>query len=436
MPQVSRKQFARRTMLKLMSASGIAAMSPAGMAQESEDMTAQLDANLSILAGFGILRSGGSGDEACGDWIRQKLEQAGFRTGEQAFSVPSFKAGQSGLSIGNTSLPIWPQPLVQQTEENGLEAPLRVFGTDDDLTRLDGAIALVDLPYSRHSSLNQPHIARRIRAAEKAGAVAIVLVTNGPTGDPLMLNTAPETPAAAVPLCIMGPSVAASAYECAAQGDNARLTVRGSSSQRTARNIFGWRPGIGPALVVSTPRSGWFTCIGERGPGIVSFLQLAGILPKIAGPRPVLMVATSGHEYENLGAAEFLRAEAPDPRDVGLWLHLGAGFAARNWHEADGRLAPLDRPDPQRFLLASEGLLPTVRRAFSGLSGLQTPYELNETAAGEVGTIFRHGYNRTFGLLGAHRFHHSPNDDLRMTSGHLIAPVVAALESSLKELLA
>ena len=35
MPQVSRKQFARRTMLKLMSASGIAAMSPAGMAQEA-----------------------------------------------------------------------------------------------------------------------------------------------------------------------------------------------------------------------------------------------------------------------------------------------------------------------------------------------------------------------------------------------------------------
>ncbi len=430
-----REHLLRRTLLKQMTIGGLTAMSPVSFAEGPKDMNAQFDADLSSLAAFGILRSGGAGDEACGNWIGQRLEKAGFKIGEQAFSVPWFKAEQAVLSVGEATLPVWPQAVVTQTGPNGLVAPLGIYSTDDDRSRLADVIAVVDLPYARHSSLKQPNILNRIRAAEEAGAKAILLVTNGPTGDPLMLNAHAETPAAQVPICILGPSVAGPVFEAAARGDSARLMVRGQSGHRLARNIFGWRDGTGPVLVVSTPRSGWFTCIGERGPGIVSFLQLADSLPRLAGGRPVLMVATSGHEYENLGAAEFLSAKAPDPQGVELWLHLGAGFAARNWHEAAGTLAPLDSPDPQRFLLASEGLVPVLQQAFSKLSGLRAPYELDNTAAGEVGTIVRHGYNRVFGLLGAHRFHHSPNDDLRMTNGHFIAPVVAAIQNSLKELL-
>ncbi|MEE2920487.1 MAG: hypothetical protein VYC38_01885 [Pseudomonadota bacterium] len=418
-----------------MTVGGLAAMSPVSFAEGAEDMNAQFDADLSSLAAFGILRSGGAGDQACGNWISQRLEKAGFKVDEQSFGVPWFKAEQAVLTVGNTLLPVWPQAVVKQTGPKGLEAQLGVYSTDDDLSRLAGAIAVVDLPYARHSSLNQPGILKRIKAAEDANAKAILLVTNGPTGDPLLLNAHAGTPAARVPLCVLGPSVAAPVFDAAARGERARLLIRGDSGHRPARNVFGWRDGTGPALVVSTPRSGWFTCIGERGPGIVSFLRLAETLPRRAGGRPVLMVATSGHEYENLGAAEFLGAEAPDPRNVALWLHLGAGFAARNWHEAGGRLAPLDSPDPQRFLLASEALLPTLQPAFSQISGLRTPYELDNTAAGEVGTIARHGYNRAFGLLGAHRFHHSPNDDLRMTTGHFIAPVVTAIQNALNELL-
>ncbi len=433
--QPPREHLLRRTLLKQLTASGLAALCPVSFAEGSRDMNAPFDADLSRLAEFGILRSGGAGDEACGDWIGQRLEKAAFKVGEQSFSVPWFRPEQAVLAVGNTPLTVWPQAVVTQTGPKGLEAPLGIYSTDDDLSRLGGAIAVIDLPYARHSSLNQPNILDRIHAAEKAGAKAILLVTNGPTGDPLMLNTHAESPAARVPICILGPSVAGPVFEAAARGESARLMVTGKSGHRPARNIFGWRDGTGPVLVVSTPRSGWFTCIGERGPGIVSFLHLAETLPRLAGGRPVLMVATSGHEYENLGATEFLRAQAPGPRDVELWLHLGAGFAARNWHEAAGTLAPLDGPDPQRFLLASEALLPVLRQAFSKLSGLRAPYELDKIAAGEAGTIVRHGYNRVFGLLGAHRFHHSPNDDLRMTNGHLIAPVVDAIQNSLKGLL-
>ena len=122
--------------------------------------------------------------------------------------------------------------------------------------------------------------------------------------------------------------------------------------------------GASRTLVVSTPRSGWFTCAGERGPGIAVWLHLARWAAANLKTVDLEFLATSGHEYENVGGATYLRAMAPKPDRVALWLHLGANVAARDWHEL-AQLVPLPGADSQRLLMVSEPLMPVAQRLFA-----------------------------------------------------------------------
>ena len=77
-------------------------------------------------------------------------------------------------------------------------------------------------------------------------------------------------------------------------------------------------------------------------------------------------ICNTGHEYENLGAAEALKATAPRPADTHFWLHLGANVAARDWHDLTGKRQPLPSVDPQRYLSVSPVLLPLAHQVFAG----------------------------------------------------------------------
>src|SRR3546814_19045312 len=93
-------------------------------------------------------------------------------------------------------------------------------------------------------------------------------------------------------------------------------------------------------------------------------------------------LCNSGHEYENLGAEEALKAAAPKPAETHFWLHLGANLAARDWHEGLFGLAPLAGTDSPRSLVASPPLLPAARRLFAGLAGLESTYSSDALSAG------------------------------------------------------
>src|SRR3546814_4024184 len=69
------------------------------------------------------------------------------------------------------------------------------------------------------------------------------------------------------PLALLAPRLAAPVIEAARHGAAAKLALRGRGGTRAAQNIIGRRVRSGrPWLVVSTPRSGWTDCAGERGP--------------------------------------------------------------------------------------------------------------------------------------------------------------------------
>src|SRR3546814_13126579 len=65
----------------------------------------------------------------------------------------------------------------------------------------------------------------------------------------------------------------------------------------------------------------WFGCAGERGGGIAAWLDFARAAPTLLPDHDLAFLCNSGHEYENLGAEEALKAAAPKPAETHFWLH-------------------------------------------------------------------------------------------------------------------
>lgn len=394
-------------------------VSGAGSAAEAEAILARYQ-------GFGFKASGGPGDIACGEWLEAELTQLGYACRRQPFETPAYEGGPAVLTSGALRAELIPQAIVQTTGPAGVSGPLFLPGAG---AAPAGGVALVVLPHARWSTV-KGEVERRIRGVFQAGAAAAVLVTTGPTGEALALNTPVDEALFDRPVAILSPREAEPFVRAAQRGEAATLVIPGRSFRRPAFNVTArLSRGHSKSLVLSTPRSGWFTCAGERGTGLAVWLLLARWAAKANLPFDLALVATSGHEYEYAGGETFIRELAPKPADAVAWVHLGANVAARDWHERGPTLAPLPSADPQRFLLASPALVPQAKAAFAGLPGLEQIYTADpKQAAGELASILAAGYDPVIGAFGSHRFHHARSDDLRCTHPPLIPPVAAAFQ--------
>ena len=394
-------------------------------------------AHLDVLERGGDLRTGEPGERALTEYLAAQLTAAGFEAARADVAAPFFEARAAELSWPGASVRVAPQAIVRATSPDGLEAPLALWRDESDGPRVAGAIALIQLPYARHSQVVSPLIRPRIEAAVAAGARAAVLITDGPTGETIHLNAPHERALTDIPLASLGPKPGAAALAAARAGAMGRLLIDGEGGVRTGENVWGRIERGGPLLVVSTPHSGWTHALAERGPGVASFIALAHWAARALRRHSLLFTSATAHEYDNWGAHAFLdSAAAPAPARTALWVHLGAGFAARDFHEFGGyRLAPLASADPQRLLVGSAALLPALRAAYRGLAGLETPYAAARGVAGELGEIHAAGYERVFGLLGAHRFHHIDADRLDKTDPAFIRDAALATRAAIASIL-
>jgi hypothetical protein len=397
----------------MIAAAPAAAAQPKALAAE----TAEAERILERYQGFGIKASGGPGDAASGEWLEGELKALGYTVQRQPIEVPAFE-GEATLTADDAKATLIPQAIVQPAQVSG---PLFLPG------RGPGDIAVIPLPYGRWSAL-RGEAQRQAAAAAAQGAKAVVLITTGPTREALALNVPVDKPMISTPAAVLAPREAEPFLKAAAAHATATYRVAGRSFRRPAFNVTARLDrGAKKTLVISTPRSGWFTCAGERGTGLAAWLLLARWAAKARLPVNVALIATSGHEYEYAGGEEFIAHVAPKPAETALWVHLGANVAARDWHERGPLLSPLPSADPQRFLLASPALVPVAKAAFAGQPGLEVPYATNPAqTAGELASILRTGYEPIIGIFGTHRFHHARDDDLRCVSPALIPPVVAA----------
>ncbi|MET0536323.1 MAG: hypothetical protein ABW171_19060 [Steroidobacter sp.] len=424
----------RRTFLAGSAALPITA---AAIAKAPVDLPAKVAADLDKYIGFGSKQAGGTGDNACGDWLAADIESLGFKIQRQEFSTPFFEPTRSELLCGDTKASLWPQPIVIPTGSEGITGPLvRIDSTGRAEAPLEGAIALVDLPFGRWSSALAKPIREPITAAFTAGAKAVVVITNGPTGKIIALNADGRAPMFGGPVALLAPENAKPFLAAAMSRAQATLTIQGNGGRRPAFNFVGRIDRGKPKwLVVSTPRSGWFVCAGERGPGIAAWLWLARWASQAVQSHNLAFVCNTGHEYEYLGAAEALETFTPKPADTHFWLHLGANVAARDWHETVGQWRPLPSVDTQRFLSISPSLLPVAREVFANHPGLEAPYSSDTFSAGELTEIIAAGYKPAAGVFGIHRYHHVAEDDARCVSAASVATTAAAFQRLIERLI-
>ena len=402
----------------------------------SSTAIAQAESDLRRYIGFGSKRAGGAGDNACGAWMASELQQLGFTIERQEVSTPFFEPARAELTCGAATAPVWPQPIVVPTGPQGVSGRLvYVDPRGRPHGDLAGAIAVVDLPTARWSTALAKPIREPVTAAFMAGAVAVVVVTNGPTGKVIALNADGRKPMFTGPVALLAPEAALPFLTAAAEGERATLFIEGRGGRRPAFNFVARLDRRrGRWLAVSTPRSGWFTCAGERGPGVAVWLALARWAVRNLPDHDLAFVCNSGHEYEYLGAAEALKAIAPKPSVTKLWLHLGANVAARDWHEGTGK--PLPSTDPERYLAMSPSLIPIARSVFAGEVGLEAPYSSDVLAAGELTEVIAAGFKPAAGVFGIHRYHHIAGDDERCVSGSAIASATGAFVEFVKQALA
>ena len=393
----------------------------------------ELQAVLERFAGFGVKASGGAGDNACGDWLEGLLSAQGYACERQTFDVPFAEVRTATLTTGGVQAQVLPQGVVVPTGPGGLSGPLRLASSE---AGLDGAIAVVVLPFRRWVSLADPTASKPVADALARGAAAAVLVTTGPTGEAIALNVSATKPGFQKPVAVLAPKDAEPFLEAARAGQGATLTVDATVGRRPAYNLIcRMDRGAAKTLIGTTPRSGWFDCVAERGSGLAVWLTLA---QRLAAAKPKVnleFVVTSGHEYIYLGGEEYLAHKAPKPADTHAWVHIGASAAARDWHEL-GILRPLPSADPQRVLTATPQFIDQARAAFKGISGLEAVYPADRAnAGGELVNVIAAGYGAAVGLYGGHRWFHTTGDDLRCSSGELVAPVADAFGAMITTIL-
>jgi len=393
--------------------------------------TERLQEDLETYDGFGIHRSGSRADGLTTDWMAAHLSRHGYDVRQQAFRVPNHDTMNAQIQIEGTGIELAAQPPFRPAGAHIVSGELVYAGPAGLQSDPGGKIILADAPYGRPSSFESREYRALANLALEQNAKALLLITNGPTGDAALLNISLHRN---YPLtALVAPDIADQLRPHALRGRSARLVTPPSKPARTAQNVIAALTRGPRAIVVSTPTSGWTHCAGERGPGIAALRALASWLPKAFTTHTIILLAASGHELGHLGGETFLEDGAPPPGLVDLWVHLGAGWATRDWHETPSGLLPLEHADPQRYLLASPSVSAPVATAFKGISGLGQVYPLtSETAAGELKTIHQAGYRNLFGMFAAHRYHHTMADRMNCTSGSLLRPPLNALREAIK----
>lgn len=375
-------------------------------------------------AALGEHRSGGAVDAQTTAWLAERLKKAGYAVEMQKVVAPQHTLEKISLRIDGAAyeaFPVWP---VTATE--GIRAPLAMFDPERP-GLVSGKIAVTASTFGNGYVLT-PQAAERLAEIINAGAVAVLYIPETLSGDLMPMNVPLAAAPRAVPVVNARFADLPAITKAAAEGRMAELVVKARFNPQTVSyNVIARHGAAAKTIVVSTPTTGWFTCAGERGPGIALFLALAEeAAARRAETCGYIFVATTFHERNGAGMDAFIGSLR---QDVALWVHLGSSIA--NWSSMpdapETQRVPDDVARRSKNLSASESLTPLLTRRFDGVFGY-TP--VSGRTAGEMKRIFDSGYVG-FGLWGFNKYFHSPNDTPASTGPELLFPVWSALNGVL-----
>ncbi|TQF29873.1 hypothetical protein [Bradyrhizobium sp. UNPA324] len=376
-------------------------------------------------ASFGLHRFGSAGDRATADWIAGELKQASFDVSFQPVVLGrQYVVEQASAEAGGTvveATPFWWPP--EDRASFHLNAPL---ARDGDVT---GKILWLELPFDRGAYLGPIHRAAITAAAAKKPA-AILLMIGNPADDRFAYNVTQEDAPWPVPVIVVGAKSRPAFERALAAGTSVTFDVKGRYERDVAgRNVIAETgTGRGPTIVVSTPMTGWYTCVCERGPGIANFLALARTVAAEKWPAHFVFIATAGHEIGHGGMELFLKHGAPAPNDTLAWIHFGSSNACYAF--ADG--ARTDRPEEERYLVLSKSAVALTNEAFAGVAAKRLVTE--KQAVGELRDVHAAGYANFLGMAGRHRTFHTPSDELSVTGPEILEPVARAFVDAVRKI--
>ncbi|HZZ30563.1 MAG TPA: hypothetical protein VFE10_01110 [Phenylobacterium sp.] len=386
---------------------------------------ATLYADVKAYSGLGEHRTGTAGDDATTVWLERALKAAGYAVERQGFDYPVFELARADLTLDGRALESFPYWTPVATPSGGITAPLSRAGGP-------GKIALVDLPRGAGGGLESPPPAQIVSAVD-SGAVAVVAITENALGELAALNRNPKAAAWRVPVLLAAGRDADALKAAAAAGHSLTARLDGVVATRTAHNVIGRRVRPGKPIVISTPKSGWFHCAGERGAGIAIWLGLARWLAS-STDHNLVVAAASGHEFDGYGAHHFTQTLAPKPADTRLWVAIGANVAAYDFALEDGQIARQPGPQATRTVGCSGSLTPLAGKAFAGQRGYEKPLDLDaHDAPGELATFRKLGYRPLVGLVAGHPLHHTRRDLPDVTDGAMLEPVARGLQTILRQ---
>jgi len=382
---------------------------------------------------FGVHRTATDGENKTTDWIVERLEAAGLQTSFQSFPVKTYFVGETSLIVDGQQLdcfPLWPPCW---TGPRPVQAPLAP--PEASAEQQKGRIALLkpSPSYGALPFLSSEDDTNLLRTAARAGALAVIVISSGPSGEIHAYNTPGGTDISPVPAVQVPARYEPVLVTAAGRGTEVSLLSHGKTEpQAEARNVFGRLYRGKNLIVISTPKSGWFTCAGERGPGVALFLALARWVSQRRSQTSYLFDANTCHEIGGLGVRRFVEELAPPPDQVLAWIHLGANIATWEWEESPAGLQKHARPENYRIVCDSTDILPLVNNAFAHLPGLKP---IVGRGLGEMRLMIQTGYHG-FGFNGgAYRFFHTPADiPEQATAPELLEPVALALTRALESI--
>lgn len=375
-------------------------------------------------------RTAGEGDARTSSWIAAELAGAGLRVEYQDFSLRQFRVDDQRLYANGEEIecfPWWypkatgPKPvigrLIAVPNSAGEAVPGRLAGSVALLTRREGAPETLAATKERIASL------------AAAGVRAVLVVSRGPSGKIVAINTADDAEPWPIPVMLVAGDDEERLVEHSVRQADASLLLEGEDvAEARSRNVFGLHEAGSDFIVISTPTSGWHDCGGERGPGVALALALARWVGERRPNVGYWFDFNAGHERLNLGTRLFLEHRAPPPKRVRAWLHLGANIATWDHPEVDGEIVQRAAPERYPVPCGDEEVLKIVSAAFAG-TGI-TPY-VGE-GIGELGPVLEAGY-RGFGVYGGrYRYFHTPGDPPTGTAPELLEPVAGAVAKALE----
>jgi len=375
--------------------------------------------DVSKYVAIGIHRTATDGDNKTSEWIKGILDKNGFKTEYLYFPVKQFFPEKTILTINNKQInvfPLWPVATPNVNITAAIADPDKNQNND-----VAGKIAIV-----RIASLDDKTDSK-IKAVIATGAKAVVVIYANAAGEIAAINTLPNT-SWNVPVVQVAPKDAFLLDNTS----TATLTITGTLKDVQARNVIGVI-GNGPkSVIISTPISGWFTCGGERGPGIAIFNALAAWIGSQKNlSYKFIFIANSGHELaDHQGAHIFLETKAPKPADVRLWVHLGASIATFTYKKNDVGVTKLPEVDSSRIVYYSDSVEDVINTAFQNIP----IRKLKGKALGELAVDAKAGYAPYFGFVGTDSFtlFHTPVDDASTTSPALLEEIAKAIKKAIE----